>query len=158
MAKLLLENGANPNFILHEEKPGWEENAFWDLQYNAYSDDEYEEGNYAYQSDEKRLKMAQLMLEHGADPCIVVGNEDLFSYVLFAVFNDDAGHLLHYRSRFFILLIAYGGQNNCCKPKIIKPFDKNNLLKYDFLHVPVGDGYYLTGEIVDENYGVVAEV
>ena len=89
---------------------------------------------------------------------MIVEDEDLFSYVLYAVFNDDPGHLLDYRSRFFILLIAYGGKNNYCEPEIIKPFDKRNLLQYEFRHVPVGDGYHLTGEIVDANYKVVAKI
>ena len=108
--------------------------------------------------DETRLKIANLLLEYGANPCMIVEDEDLFSYVLYAVFNDDPGHLLDYRSRFFILLIAYGGKNNYCNPEIIKPFDKSNMLQYKFLHVPVGDGYHLTGAIVDANYEVVAKI
>ena len=153
MAKLLLENGADPNIKVEEENP------FWNMQYNDYSDDAYEDGNYAYQSDEKRLAIAQLMLVHGADPCIVVEDEDLFSYVLYAVFNDDYGRLWEYRSRFFVLLVAYGGKNNCCKPEIIKPFDKNNMHKYKFYCVPAGDGYHFTGgEIVDEGHEVVARI
>jgi len=153
MVKLLLEHGADPNMICNYENP------LWDLQYNDYSDDEYEKGEEVTRnSDEKRLKIAQLMLEYGADPCMIVEDEDLFSYVLFAVFNDDPGHLRDYRSRFFILLIAYGGKNSYCNPKILKPFDKSNMHQYAFLRVPVGDGYHLTGEIVDENHEVVAKV
>ena len=152
MAQLLLEKGANPNMIFDDENP------LWDLQYNDYSDEEYEEGNYAYQSDEKRLKIAQLMLECGADPCIVVEGEDLFSYVLYAVFNDDYGQFWKYHCRFFVLLVAYGGKNNYCKPEILKPFDKSNMHQYKFYCVPVGDGYHLTGEIVDENHEVVAKI
>ncbi len=155
MVKLLLESGADPNFILYADKPCWMENAFWDLQYPCDAFEDVEENS---KTDEKRLRIAQLMLEYGVDPCIVLEEEDLFSYVLFAVFNDDSGHLLEYRSRFFILLIAYGGKNSYCTPEILKPFDKNNLLQYNFLRVPAGDGYHLTGEIVDENYEVVAKV
>ena len=153
MVKLLLEHGADPNMICDDENP------LWDLQYNDYSDEIYEkEEEKARTSDETRLKIANLLLEYGANPCMIVEDEDLFSYVLYAVFNDDPGHLLDYRSRFFILLIAYGGKNNYCNPKIIKPFDKSNMLQYEFIHVPVGDGYYLTGEIVDANYEVVAKI
>lgn len=36
MVKLLLERGADPNYILYANKPGWRENPFWDLQYNVY--------------------------------------------------------------------------------------------------------------------------
>ena len=152
MAKLLLENGADPNIKVEEENP------FWDMQYNDYSDDAYEDDNYAYQSDEKRLAIAQLMLEHGADPCIAVEDEDLFSYVLYEVFNGDSGHLWEYRTRFFILLVAYGGKNSYCIPDIIKPFDKNKVTEYDFVLVPAGDGYHYTGNIVDENYEIVAKI
>ena len=41
MAKLLLENGADPNYILYADRPGWQENPFWDLQYCVYSEDFY---------------------------------------------------------------------------------------------------------------------
>ena len=153
MVKLLLEHGADPNMICDYENP------LWDLQYNDYSDEIYEKREEkARTSDETRLKIANLLLEYGANPCMVVEDEDLFSYVLYAVFNDDPGHFLDYRSRFFILLIAYGGKNNYCNPEIIKPFDKSNMLQYEFIHVPVGDGYHLTGEIVDANYEVVAKI
>lgn len=152
MAQLLLENGADPNMILNDE------NAFWDLQYNDYSDEEYEEGNYAYQSDEKRLKIAQLMLEYGANPCIVVEGENLFTHVAYATFNDDYGQLWEHRSRFFVLLVAYGGKSNYCSPEILKPFDKSNMHQYKFYCVPVGDGYHLTGEIADGNQEVVAKI
>ena len=152
MAQLLLENGADPNMIFEEENP------FWDLQYNNFYDKAYEEGLYAYQCDEKSLQIAQLMLEHGADPCIVVEGEELFSYVLYEVFNDSYGRLWEYRSRFFVLLVAYGGKNNYCIPQIIKPFDKSNMRQYQFYCVPAGDGYHLTGEIVDENQEVVAKI
>ena len=151
MTQLLLKNGADPNMIWNDENP------FWDLQYNEYCNEMYEKDpEVAYAADEKRLLMAQLMLEHGADPCITVDQEDLFSYVLFAVFEDDPGPLLDYRSRFLILLIAYGGKNHYCQPNIQKPFDKSNMAQYRFRRVPVGDGYHLTGEIVDDNYEVVA--
>ena len=55
MAQLLLENGADPNMILNDE------NAFWDLQYNDYSDEEYEEGNYAYATCVNRFSPSTTM-------------------------------------------------------------------------------------------------
>lgn len=151
MVRLLLQNGADPNFILYADKPLWRENPFWDLQYNDFGETEEE--------NEVGLKMAQLMLEHGANPNITLDDEDLFSYVCFAVFNDDdTPELWEYRSRFFILLIAYGGSNSYCNPKIILNFDKSNMKQYRFCCVPCGDGYHLTGEIIDRNHEVVATV
>ena len=106
MVHLLLENGADPNFILCADKPLYQENPFWDMQYPV-SDDAAE--------NETGLQIAQLMLEYGADPGIIIDEEDLFSYVLSAVFNDDDHKVLcEYRSRFLILLIAYGGANSYC--------------------------------------------
>ena len=151
MVRLLLENGANPNLIHYEDTPALQENIFWDMQYHL-SDDIDEE-------NEIGLQIAQLMLEYGADPGIVIDEEDLFSYVLSAVFNDD-GHkvLCEYRSRFLILLIAYGGANSYCKPEIIKEFDKSNMAQYRFNFVPADDGHHLTGEITDGNGEVFAIV
>lgn len=151
MVKLLLEHGADPNFIIYEDKPLWRENPFWDLQYNDFGE--------TAEENEVGLQMAQLMLEHGANPNLVLDDEDLFSYVCFAVFNDDDTlELQEYRSRFFILLIAYGGKNDYCKPQIIKEFDKSNMAQYSFLLVPAGDGYHLRGEILDQNYEVIARI
>lgn len=149
MVRLLLENGADPNFILCADKPLYQENPFWDMQYPV-SDDAAE--------NETGLQIAQLMLEYGADPGIVIDEEDLFSYVLFAVFDDDHEVLREYRRRFLILLIAYGGSNNYCKPEIIKEFDKSNMAQYRFKLVPTGNRYRLTGEIIDGNGEVFAIV
>ena len=151
MVRLLLENGADPNFILYEDKPFQRENPFWNLQYNDFGEREKE--------NEVGLIMAQLMLEHGANPNITLDDEDLFSYVCFAVFNnDDTPESWEYRSRFFILLIAYGGSSNYCKPKIISAFDKSNMKQYRFSYIPCNDGYRLAGAIHDQNHNVVATV
>ena len=66
--------------------------------------------------------------------------------------------LWEYRSRFLILLIAYGGANSYCKPEIIKDFDKSNMAQYRFNLVSAEDGYHLAGEIVDGNGEVFAIV
>ena len=151
MVRLLLENGSNPNLIHYEDTPALQENIFWDMQYHL-SDDIDEE-------NEIGLQIAQLMLDYGADPGIVIDEEDLFSYVLSAVFNDDDHKVLcEYRSRFLILLIAYGGANSNCKPEIIKEFDKSNMAQYRFNFVPADDGHHLTGEITDGNGEVFAIV
>ena len=150
MVRLLLENGADPNFILCADKPLYQENPFWDMQYPV-SDDAAE--------NETGLQIAQLMLEYWADPGIIIDEEDLFSYVLFAVFDDDDHEVLReYRRRFLILLIAYGGSNNYCKPEIIKDFDKSNMAQYRFKLVPTGNRYRFTGEIIDGNGEVFAIV
>jgi len=145
LVKLLLENGANPNLVYDCESP------FWDLQYNDGDTDE---------ENEIRLQMAQLMLEYGASPNINPedGPDDLFHYVLDMVFNDDDfGDLWEYRSRFFILLIAYGGQTSCCIPRIIGTFDKSNMQQYTFDFVPEEPGRY-SGVIVDGQGNEIAYV
>lgn len=151
MVKLLLENGADPNYIICEDEYLWQDNAFWDMQY--YISDEPEEY-------EMGLEIAQLMLEYGASPSVSVSGEDLFTYVCDMVFNDDHSDdlQLEYRQRFFILLIAYGGSNEYCKPQIIGEFDKTNMAQYHFDHVLCGDYYHMTGEICDKEGNVIATV
>ena len=164
MARLLLENGADPNYVLYADRPGWHENPFWELQYNVYGDEFYEESDenkrISDAADEDKLEIARLCLEHGADPCLKLEGEALFSYVLYAVVEgDDDFRLLEYRSRFLILLIAYGGKNEYYQPQILKPFDKNNMKQYEFVRFPVGRyGCVSVDEIVDKNYEVVARI
>ena len=116
MLFLLLENGANPNQIYDDN-----ESELWNLQYNS---------GETYEIDEIRLKMAQLLLEYGANPNMNPSNEpeDLFEWVWYEVCNDSYGDSWRYRSRFFILLVAYGGKAQSWTPKILKDFDK--LKKY----------------------------
>ncbi len=164
MARLLLEKGADPNYILYADRPGWQENPFWDLQYNVYQDSFYEQSDenkrISDAADEDNLEIARLCLEHGANPCLKLEGEDLFSYVLYAVVEDeDNFRMLEYRSRFLILLIAYGGKNEYYKPQILKPFDKNNMKQYEFVRFTVGKyGHVSVDEIVDEHYEVVARI
>lgn len=152
MVRLLLKHGADPNFILYADEPRMRENPFWDLQY-CVLDGTAEE-------NETRLQIAQLMLEYGADPTIVLEDEDLLSYVVFEVFNGNIGtDDWRYRSRFLILLIAYGGANSYCTPKILLPFDKYNMAQYRFLCDWADDGRHLIGAIVDtKNHKVIADV
>ncbi len=89
MVELLLSLGANPNVIYN----GYE-NVLWDLQYNDGETDE---------ENETRLAIAKILLEKGADPCIVVEGEDLYHYVL-SCSQDDMGALADYRMRFLDLL------------------------------------------------------
>ena len=161
MAKLLLEHGADPNYILYSDRRGWQENPFWDLQYPVYDDEFYdandENKKIADAADDDNLEIARLCLEHGANPCIELDGEELFSWVFYAVVeDDDYFRLLEYRSKFLILLIAYGGKNKYYEYEIIRPFDKNNMKQYDF--VRFGSNPYSVDEIVDENYEVVARI
>lgn len=144
MVKLLLEHGADPNFIDPEDEA---DIVLWGLQHWENKE-----------STECRLKMAQLLLEHGADPCIISDGEDLFSYVLYAIFNDSYDELWEYRARFFILLVAYGGKCYRCEPKIIKPFDKTNMQQYRFGFWEHEDGYHLSGYIYDQNDDTIAYI
>ena len=164
MARLLLENGADPNYVLYADRPGWRENPFWDLQYNVYYDTFYEESDenkkIADAADEDNLEIARLCLEYGANPCLKLEEEDLFSYVLYAILEDDDDfRLLEYRSRFLILLVAYGGKNEYYQPQILKPFDKSNMKQYEFVRFS-GSRYSLVSvdEIVDGNYEIVARI
>ena len=154
MVELLLQNEADPNLIVDHEC------ALWGLQYNVYVEEEYESNpEVALAADNLNLRIAQLLLEYGADTNIAPEYEDLFSYVLYAVFNDDdTGRLLEYRSKFLILLVAYGGCNESCKPEILIPFDKSNMEQYDFSFVKCPDNYHLMGKILDADYNVVAIV
>ena len=161
MAKLLLEHGADPNYVLYTDQPGWQENPFWDLQYPVYDDEFYNESDenkkIANAADTDNLEIARLCLEYGANPCIKLDGDDLFSWVFYAVVEDeDCFRLLEYRSKFLILLIAYGGKNKYYEYEIIRPFDKNNMKQYDF--VRFGSNPYSVDEIVDDHYEVVARI
>lgn len=126
MLSLLLENGADPNQVYNKS-----ESTLWYLQYN---DGQTEEEN------EIRLKMAQLLLEYGANPNMNPDNEpeDLFQWVYYALWEDD-GDLWAYRSRFFVLLVAYGGKESYLVPKIVKPLDKTKMEQYRFKFVRKDD-------------------
>lgn len=143
MAELLLKNGADPNLVFDQES------TLWNLQYNGDTDEESED----------RLKIAQLLLEYGADPLVDPENlgESLFDYVLDMVFNDDFGELWKYRSRFFILLIAYGAKTESCTPRIVGSFDKVRMQQYEFNFVPEGNGRF-SGVITDGHGGEIAYI
>ena len=111
------------------------------------------------EENEQRLKIAQLLLEHGADPCIIPeqNGESLFEWVLYEVFNDSLDELWEYRSRFFILLVAYGGKTTYCEPEIIKGFDKSDMSQYYFCLMPAKNGGY-SGEVRDKNKDTIAYI
>ena len=145
MVELLLEHGADPNLVFHNES------TLWNLQYNDGETDE---------ENEHRLLIAQRLLEYGADPLIdpdQIG-ESLLDYVVCAVFNDDdAEELWNYRSRFLILLVAFGAKSKYCTPRIVGEFDKSNMKKYKFYMVPEKNGKY-SGVITDGQGNDIAYV
>ena len=146
MVELLLKHGADPNqFFNHNES------TLWNLQYNDGETDE---------ENEQRLLIAQRLLEYGADPLVDPDKtgEPLLDYVVFAVFNDDdAEDLWNYRSRFLILLVAFGAKSKYCIPRIVGEFDKANMKQYAFFMVPEGNGKY-SGVITDGEGNDVAYV
>ena len=145
MVELLLEYGADPNLVFHDES------TLWNLQYNDGETDE-ENG--------QRLLIAQRLLEYGADPLVDPDKtgEPLLDYVVFAVFNDDdAEDLWNYRSRFLILLVAFGAKSKYCTPRIVGEFDKSNMKKYKFYMVPEKNGKY-SGVITDGQGNDIAYV
>lgn len=149
MLKLLLENGADPNQVYDKC-----ESALWLLQYN---DGQTEDEN------EIRLKMAQLLLEYGANPNMNPDNEpeDLFQWVWFTLWEDECDELWLYRSRFFILLVAYGGKGSYFVPAIVKTFDKTKMEQYRFKFAR-GDDKALSRDygaiIVDKKSEIVAYI
>ena len=146
IAELLLKYGADPNQLFNGH-----ESTLWGLQYN---DGENEEEN------EQLLLIAQRLLEYGADPLVDPENtgEPLLDYVVFSVFNDDdADELWNYRSRFLILLVAFGAQSKYCIPRIVGEFDKTNMKQYEFFMVPRGNGKY-SGLITDSQGNEIAYV
>ena len=102
------------------------------------------------------MQISQLLLEYGATPFIVVEGKDLFGCVCDRLFNEDLGCNFEYLADFFVLLVAYGGKSKRCCPKIIKPFDKNNMNQYKFSRATCEVGEYLKGVIVDKNHEIVA--
>ena len=146
MVELLLKYGADPNKLYNED-----ESTLWNLQYNDGDTDE---------ENEQRLLIAQRLLEYGADPLVDPDKhgETLLDYVVFAVFNDgDEEELWNYRSRFLILLVAYGAKSKYCIPRIVGEFDKSNMKQYEFFMVPEGNGKY-SGLITDGQGNDIAYV
>lgn len=145
MLSLLLDSGADPNQVY-----GNEESELWNLQYNSGETPE---------TDEIRLQMAQLLLEYGADPNMNTGNEpeDLFEWVWYEICEEGYDKSWIYRSRFFILLVAYGGKTKNWAPKILKDFDKSDMKKYrlGFLKEKTND---YCAVIVDDKEDIVAYI
>ena len=74
-----------------------------------------------------------------------------------ATFNDDVDELWEYRSRFLILLVAFGAKSKYCIPRIVGEFDKTNMKQYEFFMIPEGNRKY-SGVITDGQGNDVAYV
>lgn len=98
--RFLLEHGADPNLCrldLINDCPLWDLHFLWE----EMEDDAH-----------RRLEIAKLFFEYGADPDLWFEHETLYDHVLWEVFNDWMTlHDWNYLSRFFVILIAYGGGN-----------------------------------------------
>ena len=130
MLKILLENGADPNFVDPEMEA---DTAFWDLKYPSFSESE----------DKVRLEMMQIMLEYGASPTLVEDENDLLSHVFFEVWSGRYEDNWEYICKVFVLLVAYGGKSDYCKPEIIKPFNKKKMSQYRLDPQKHEDGYHI---------------
>jgi len=144
MVKLLLESGADPNYM----DPEGEANiVFWDLQYPGRTASE----------NETRLEIAQLLLEFGASPQMMVDGENLFTFVSFYVFHEMYEEEWEYRSRFMILLIAYGAVSDFCLYEIMKEFQLRKMSQYS-LSLINNDACSLSAVIVDRRKSRFANV
>ena len=145
MVELLLKHGADPNQFFNHDK-----STLWNLQYNDGETDE---------ENEQRLLIAQRLLEYGANPLVDPDKtgEPLLDYVVFATFNDGVDELWEYRSRFLILLVAFGAKSKYCIPRIVGEFDKTNMKQYEFFMIPEGNRKY-SGVITDGQGNDVAYV
>ena len=115
----LLRNGANPNYHRDGESP------FWNLQY-------CEGGGDLTAYNNKRLEIALLYLQYGADPYLSVDGDKLLYYVSYCLYEDrnDKDELYVYRSRFFVLLLFFSGELTSLKNN--PNFTLKDLLHYRF--------------------------
>ena len=139
--RLLLENGADPNY---ENIDLVSDCALWDLQY-TWDDNE--------DTSPIRLEIAKLFFEYGADPNLVSENECLYDWVVDAVFNEIGEYGWEHRRDFLKLLVMYGGggRNGKYKPEFFAPVDKARIDEYfiEFSRNP--DGYHIDGWLVDSH-------
>ena len=84
-------------------------------------------------------------------------NSKIFNIGIFATFNDGVDELWEYRSRFLILLVAFGAKSKYCIPRIVGEFDKTNMKQYEFFMIPEGNRKY-SGVITDGQGNDVAYV
>ena len=95
MVKLLLGNGADPNHVYENGS----ENVLWNLQY-ADKNSPIE--------NQRRLEIAKLLLEKGANPHLKVEGEDLFYWAVMCHIEHDEGEQWEYREEYIRMLEEYG--------------------------------------------------
>lgn len=139
--RFLLAHGADPNLLLPEL---FDECALFDLHFTW---------DTAAEDLPKRLEIAKLFFEYGADPNLLCDcPETLYDYVLWEVFNDDTPHDWEYICSFFKILIAYGGgggESHYGKPKLTQAIDKSRIDEYELKLYLCEDGYHLEGHLFD---------
>ena len=136
--RVLLNNGADPNYVNNNLT---HDCVLWDLQYCDMENDD----------PGIRFQIAKEFFRHGADPNIVpeAGEESLYDYVTFKVFNDSPGYDWDYLLDFYLLLIAYGGGGlGYPKPEFIKEIDKDKIDNYRLAFERCDDGYHIAGYIL----------
>lgn len=148
MIDFLLENGATPNFLDPEGKA---RPFFWDLQFPKEDD----------RVNEIRLEIAQILLEYGAYPNILIeqNGKDLFSTIVDEVFDKNSSLTeaeWEYKSRFLILLLASGGARSDLKIKFYENFEAAYLLKYRMMIVNNDEAF--AAVVVDPNGAMVAKL
>jgi len=121
--KILLKNGANPNFFTEFDGP-----VLWDLKYRNYYD----------MNENEQLNLVKFVLDCGANPNISWDGETLMENVLWEVFNEIGENNWEYIIKFFVYLIAYGGKLANGMPVIYQTIDKNKLNEYEFFFVEDG--------------------
>ncbi len=154
MVELLLQNGADPNFI---DPNGEADHVFMTM---LCRDFERKENNY------KRLEIIELMLRYGADPNSKdFDDEPILDHAtdIYSEFADDFAepkyvYTLEYLERFIIMLVAYGGDSRYFPVKVLQPLDKNNLGQYRLKNILPFLKKVSLGVIVDGEGNTVAYV
>ena len=145
--RLLLENGADPNYTNEDLVCNC---ALWDLQYIC----DVERG------ERIRYEIAKLFFEYGADPNIISDDEPLFDWVVDAVFFDMGEDGWTSRKDFLKLLAIYGGGGKGCydRPVFSEPVDKSRIDEYSIQFSRCKDGYHMEGWLVNPEGKQIAQL
>ena len=145
--KFLLEHGADPNHIIGEGSLA--DAPLWDLQYPPDNP----------KDTKKRLDIAKLCFEYGADPCLEYDGETLYDYVIYKVFNEIGDPDWDYTVSFFIILLAYGGTSkNYRVPEFTESIDKNRIDEYSLKFFLCEDGYHIEGYLQNPDGSEIGQI